>query len=376
MSIAIVGAGFGGLAAAGKISKLRDQKILLFDKNRYTTMFPALPDVAGDKIEPRFLKGDIARRIPPNVSFVNERVISLDLDESLIHTSENEYHFDYLLIATGSVTNFFGFDQNLNDLYTLTSLEEAERIRREFPSYLEKISSPHVVLSGAGYTALELASHLSVMAASRGVQLKITLVEKAKGILPFLSPKQKKHIIRYLRRKNFEVKTNNTIEHFDGNGVRLESGEEYEDVFLCWTTGTKFSIPEVKGDLDRLRDGRIKVLDTLQAPGYANVFACGDSAAIHSGETYLRKAVNFAIYSGASAGGNLYRLIRKKPLRPFRPIDLGWVIPLHKDSVGLVFGKIPLYGKIGLRMHYMMCGYRNYNLPNRTMFLKMALRLY
>lgn len=376
MVIIILGGGFAGLAAARKLAVLQgNHQVFLFDKNSYSTMLPSLPDAAGCRMPPQFLKEEIARLLPEGIEFKNENVCLVDLENRFIKTEKNQYCFDYLLFAAGSTSNFYGFNQSLERLYTLTTLTEAERIREDFAGYLYRAPHPHLVLSGAGYTALELAGNLSFAAQKSQKTLRITLAERAPDFLPFLSSSQKERIRRYIKRMKFDLKLNDFIEVFDGRNVRLHSGAEFEDVFFCWTAGTKFAIPQIIGKMDLLADGRIVVDECLRAPQYDGVFAAGDSAAMACGGGYLRKAVNFAIYSGARAGDNIVRSIRSKRLKPFRAVDLGWVIPLIDDSVGVVFGKIPVCGRLGLRMHYFMCGYRNFNWTNRRRFFQFSLTL-
>ena len=365
------------MAASKKLSGIAaEHEVIVIDRHDYTTMIPALPDLAGDKIPGNILTADVRTKMPEGIRFVHDEVVSVDLDKKTVTTKTKKIDYNFLVIASGSVTNFFGFNQNLDNIYTLTSFPEAERIKKDFSEYLSGNDNPHVVLSGGGYTALELAGSLNYMASRKNREVKITLVEKSVAILQILSYPQLKRIHDYIDRHKFKLITEDVIEKFDGSNVRLDSGKEYEDVFLCWTTGTKFAIPEIKGKLDRLPDGRIKVGETLQAPGYPGVFAAGDSAAIKKDGHYIRKAVNFSIYSGAAAGDNIKRSIRAGTLKKFHPVDLGWVIPLHNDSVGEIFGKIPVWGKPGLRMHYFMCGFRNYNMKNAAGFYKTALKLF
>jgi len=127
--------------------------------------------------------------------------------------------------------------------------------------------------------------------------------------------------------------------------------------------------------MERLTDGRIKVSRDLQVPAHPEVFACGDAAAMEHRGGYLRKAVNFAFYSGLRAGKNAAAFLLEHKMKPFRPVDLGWVIPLVDDSVGRIMGGLPVWGRTGLRLHYFMCGYRNFSGRNMRAFIRMALRL-
>jgi NADH dehydrogenase FAD-containing subunit len=107
---------------------------------------------------------------------------------------------------------------------------------------------------------------------------------------------------------------------------------------------------------------------------YTNVFAAGDSAVLKSGGTVLRKAVNFALGSGVTAGRNIAADIRSQPLERFRPVDLGWVIPFCDMGVGLLFQRVPVRGRVPLALHYAMCGLRHFNTRNRLVFWGRALR--
>jgi NADH dehydrogenase len=112
----------------------------------------------------------------------------------------------------------------------------------------------------------------------------------------------------------------------------------------------------------------------LSLPNYPNVFAAGDAAAIEHNGQVLRKAVNFAFHGGRHAGRNLARRLRGRATRPFRPVDLGYVIPLHATSVGRLPLGIWIRGYLGIRLHSLMCGLRNYSFKGFAGCLKLALK--
>lgn len=378
MNIIIIGGGFSGLQALTKLKSVSanpNHKVTLIDRKDYACMIPAAPDVAGGRIDPEILVEDLKNLIPVGVKFARCNVQHLDLENKKINTDKDDYSYDYLVIASGSDPNFHGFDQHLEKVFPLTGLKHAEKIKREFDVYLEQKDNPKVVISGTGYTALELAGNLKVAAQRKNRKIHLTLVEMSDQILPFLSEKQRNRIHRFIKRMGFELMTGDRVIKFDGENVILDSGKEIKGVFLCWTTGAKISIPEIKGDIDQINDGRLKVNSFLQPDGYPEVFVAGDAAAISSNGGYLRRAVNFSYYSGTCAGENIARSLDGRNLKKFKPLDLGWVIPLLDDSVGIVFGKIPIKGKIGLRMHYFMCGFRNFNKSNAREFYKISLKL-
>ncbi|MBN1902132.1 FAD-dependent oxidoreductase [Candidatus Sumerlaeota bacterium] len=380
MNILILGCGFAGLAALKKAAALmknrHDVHILAIDKNDYATMIPSLPDVAGGKMEEEFVTERISKFIPPDVIFKKETIRKIDFNERCVHSDSKKYPYDYLLIAAGSVTNFYKFRQNLEKIHTLHCLEDALRIKSEFTHYANINRTGDVVISGGGYTGIELGFSLKNLSRRIGSRIDIHIIEQAPDILTFLPRFTKQYTDEKIHEKGIRVITGTTIYEFDGRTVSLTNGEVIENAFVCWCAGTKFAISEVTGKHRSIGDGRILVDEHLRVPEHPEVFACGDSAAIMRKGAPLRKAVNFAIHSGAKAGYNLAQLIQDKPLKPFKPIDLGWVIPLGEVGVGRIFNLITLEGKIPLRLHYFMCGFRNFNKRNARKFYKMAMKPY
>ncbi len=379
MNIIIPGCGFAGLHALcqlgslfGKIAGLR---ILVFDKNEYTTMIPSLPDLAGARIQREFLTEEIRKLIPKGVEFKHEKIISINLHESRIQTEKDAYPYDYLVLATGSATNFYGFNQNKDRIYKLDSLDDALRISKDLKKFLDANSDPNIAIVGGGYTGIELACNLKSLSGKLNKSPCIHIIEKSDDILAFLPEGMRNYVKGKLGQKGIQLITGASIAEFDGCNISLTNGQKIRDVFLCWCAGSKFAVPEVVGNHKTIGDGRIIVNPFLQIKEHPNVFVCGDAAAISHKNGYLRKAVNFAVYSGTAAGKSLKNLILGKKLKAYKPSDLGWVIPFGNDSMGVIFNRVNVRGRIGLRLHYLMCGYRNYCLKNRLEYFKKALLL-
>ncbi|MBD3343763.1 MAG: NAD(P)-binding protein [Chitinivibrionales bacterium] len=376
MRIVIIGGGFAGRAAAHSLRKLgRYHRILLFDRHPYTTMIPALPDFAGGKLEESMLKGTLRKRTPGAISFVNRAVDHINLDSHTVTSGSEHWKYDKLIMACGSKTDFHGFSPSGGTVYPLDSLPASAQIRRDFPAYLQKKGAQsHLIISGGGYNGLELGCSLKRMAEQKGGHCRVTIVEMLDKILAFLPAHLHRHVMAFIDRAGIEVMTGTKIDEYDGAQVTLSNGTQIKDPFMCWTAGTKFAVDNVSAvNASRLKDGRFKVESTLQVKSYPDVYAAGDAAAIKKGSSYLRKAVNFSLYSGSMAGKNCAAELTDNPQKPFYPLDPGWIIPMCKTSVGKIFGIIPVSGVTGLRLHYFMCGYRNYSLFN---FLKFGTRFF
>ena len=367
----IVGGGFAGLQACYAMRGAA-KEILLIDPSPVTTMLPALPDLAGGWIPERLVRHPLAELLPPNATHLQKAVSSIDLDAASLVAGGETIGYDHLLIAAGSAPNFYGTDFPRDQMHPLASLPDALRIQADFSAYLKDADRPHVLVAGTGYTGLELAMSLFFRAKAAGTPCGVTIVDPTPILLPSLPDKQRKHVMDFLTAQGAEVRLGVAVEHFDGHNA-LAGGRPYENVFFCWAAGSVFAIPRVTGRVERLRDGRLKVAADLSLPNYPNVFAAGDAAAIERRGQALRKAVNFAYYGGKRMGRNVAKRLRGKPTRPFRPVDLGWIVPFHETSIGRLPLGLWVRGRLGVRLHQVMCGIRSYSFANFAGSLRLAL---
>jgi NADH dehydrogenase len=187
--------------------------------------------------------------------------------------------------------------------------------------------------------------------------------------------KTRAKIREYLDSRGIEVLTSTSLQRLVGQTAELSNGDRIENALVCWSAGMKATQEDIEGDLERTKEMRIRTNAALQLPSHPEVFVAGDAAALEKGGTLLRRAVNFSIYSGRRAGKNVARMITGKVPRPFRPADLGWVIPLSEISTGRILNTIPVGGSFGLRLHYFMCGFRHFGPSYSWEFYKTALRL-
>ncbi len=336
-------------------------------------MLPALPDLAGDWLPDSLVKRPLSECLPPPVRHLQQAVSSIDLDASTVMAGSRLLPYDHLLIAAGSVPNYFNVPFPRDQMHPLATLEDARRIQQDFAAYLQNETHPHLLVAGSGYTGLELAMSLFFRAKANGKSCAVTIVDPTPILLPSLPEKQRQYVLDFLTAHGVQVRLDVAVESFNGRDA-LAGGITYQNIFFCWAAGSTFAVPEIKGTVDRLRDGRLNVSADLSLPNYPNVFAAGDAAAIESHGEPLRKAVNFAYYGGQHMGNNVARRLHGKTTLPFHPLDLGWVVPFHETSIGrLPFG-LWIHGHLGVRLHHLMCGIRNYSLNNFAGCLKLALK--
>lgn len=369
MRVVIIGGGFGGIAAAEKLyNKLPFEsgvEIILIDKNQYTTMIPSLPDISGNRIKYKYAAEYFRKVLPRGIKFLNYEVKEVDLTNKTIYMDEKKLNYDYLIFSPGSRAAID--EDKLKVSYTMNSLQDALKIRDAFYRKTNKNEVTNVVIAGAGYTGVELACNLLNFANESNKKVAVTLVEKSERILPMLNEEISKDVLSKLNQLGINVIIKDEVIDNDGEKVTLKSNKLIDNAFLCWCSGEKISLSP-KGKYKTIEDGRIIVDEFLRIPEHPEVFVVGDAAAVKSAEVYLSRALNYAYLEGKSAGRNVASLITGEKLTSFKPKGNGWIIPLYLTSVTENKGGTNK-GKLGLFLHYLKCGLKNYNGRNTRKYI-------
>ncbi|MGM0443206.1 MAG: NAD(P)/FAD-dependent oxidoreductase [Fibrobacterota bacterium] len=368
MDIVICGGNFAGRAALRRLKSLKDShRITLIDRVSHATMIPSLPDAAAGTVKDELIYADHGALLK-GVQLQQDTIQRIDPARNRIIGSTREYAYDYCICATGSAALQLPVDMGDITVHQLISLNDALRIRSAFAEYCRINAAPHLVIIGGGYTGCELAGVFG------GGDVPVTMVDMGEKIIPFLDEGERKKIEGELDRLGIDRRMKTAVDGADGKDLLLSSGERIAAPFVISAAGTVSSV-EFPDEIGRERDGRIQVEPSLQMPGYANLFVCGDAAALRDpAGNLLRKAVNFSKMSGARAGDNCRRCVEGNALRSFRAVDPGWVIPVGKQSVGRLFGRVKISGKPGILLHYCMSGLQNFSLKNFFGFLGITLR--
>jgi NADH dehydrogenase len=372
----VIGGGFAGVQATRAAARRSPHaRVTLIDRNEYATMIPALPDVLSGRIRTDALAQPLAPALGGDVELLIAEVEHMDLNAREIRTSDGVRAYDYLVVASGSSPAYFGFEPEDGRLHSVHTLDAALAFRRALEDRLSRAPHAPVVIVGAGYTGLEVASCLTAGAGASGATPRIIVVELADSGLGFLGERERARVLRYFESIGVEIRTGTSLERYAGGTAYLSDGESLDEALVCWAAGMRGRTDGIDGTLERTRDGRIITTPALQLPAHPEVFVAGDAAALGADGDVARRAVNFSFYSGRRAGANVAASIAGRPLRDFRPVDLGWIIPLGDESVGRVFGAIKVGGALGLRMHYTMCGFRRFAAGYAGEFYRTALHL-
>ncbi len=334
--------------------------IRLIDKRPTSDFLPLLPDIIGRGLSGRQLSCDISRVCSKlGAGFCAFEVGQVDLDKRIVAGGKESLSYDYLIIACGAQTNFYGNQNASDNAFRFDSVSDAERLSRAVSSG----GYENFIVSGAGYTGIEAAGNIWLFARKNKRSANIVIVEKAASILGPLPGWVKEHVKGNLSKMNIRVMVNCAIEKIEGQKVRLCGGQEFDKAMVVWTAGVKTPDFIQRLSLEKNPQGRIAVDEYLGIG--RDCFVAGDCAYFKSAGEYLRMAVQFARTQGDCAALNVIRSIKGLPLAGYRPFDFGYIIPMANNlSCGRVLGA-DLKGRLATLLHYLICIYRSCGIKNK-----------
>ena len=359
--VVIVGAGFGGLNAARALRRAPVQ-VVLVDRNNYHLFQPLLYQVATAGLEPE----EIARparailRRQKNFDFRMVDVTRVDLAARRLETSGGVIGYDYLVLAFGGETNFFGLESMRIHGLGLKDIPDAVEIRNRVLTCFEQAmleSDPErrralltFIVVGGGPTGVEMAGALSELIRLVLVKdyprlnikdVRILLLEATDKLLAALPERLREAAGKTLWRKYVEVRFGATVADYDGAQVRLKSGEVIPAQTVIWAAGVRAAPLSAALGLQPGggRQGRMAVEPTLQVPGHPEVFIIGDAAYREQDGAPLPMVAPVAIQMGKSVARNIAHLVRGQPLEPFRYRDQGTLATIGRNAaVANVYG--------------------------------------
>jgi len=359
--IIIIGGGFAGLSVAGRLSKCGlDLEVSIFDKRGHFDFLPLIPDAIGRQINPEFLQyniSDLSGKL--KFKFIKEEVVSVDLGFRSVATSLSTYAYDFLVVASGSQTNFFGNQEIQDHAYALNSVDDVKKVQ----DALAGNRFENFVICGGGYTGVEAATNLWRYFKKKGLTREIIIVERAPAILGPLPEWMKLYARDNLKNMAIDILANSSVEDIKEDRVVVSGGRVFTRAMVIWVAGVRTADFIQRMPMEKNPQGRIVVDEYLRFD--QNCFCAGDTAYFGGKNNFLRMAVQFSITEGDRAAVNIIRSIKNLPLRKFKPRDLGYIIPMaNNSSCGRVFG-LNVKGLFSTLLHFAMCIYRSHGPKNR-----------
>jgi len=353
--IVIIGGGFAGINLAKSLNN-KDLQVVLLDKHNYHTFQPLLYQVSSSGLEPDSIAYPLRKILKKhkNSFFRLTEVEHIDADKNEIKTSIGTLHYDFLVIATGTKTNFFGNKTIEANSMPMKSVPQALNIRSLILQNFEKaaISTSkedrqaylNFVIVGGGPTGVELAGAIAELKNHilprdyhdlDSGDMQIHLLEGADRVLPPMSEHASAKASVFLESLGVHVHTNVFVKDYDGKRVTTNSNVELHTETLIWAAGVTGSpIHGLKAESLLERANRYKVNCFNQIEGYKTIFAIGDIASMTT-ENYPNghpQVAQPAIQQGKLLGKNLMRFINNQSPKPFVYNDKGSMATIGRNK--------------------------------------------
>ena len=344
--VVIVGAGFGGLALARNLSKNADIQVVLIDKNNYHQFQPLFYQVAMAGLEPSSIAFPLRKvfQSKKNVHIRVTEVTRINTAQNNIETPFGTIDYDFLVLALGATTNFFGMQNIMDYALPMKSISEAIALRNKLLQNFEdavtaenediKCGLLNVVVVGGGPTGVEVSGMLAEMKKHILPKdypeidfdaMQIYLFESSAEVLEAMSDESSVKGKQYLEKLGVNLRLGERVIDFDGQNVFTNNGDKIRTNNVIWAAGVKGNSIEGLPAEIFTRGNRMKVNRYNQVEGFENVFAIGDIANMIE-EKYPNghpQVAQTAIQQGALLAKNLLRILKKQPLLPFTYKDLG-----------------------------------------------------
>lgn len=386
--VVIIGCGFGGVSLVKELEKKPFQVVML-DKRNYHTFQPLLYQVSTSGLEPDSIAYPIRKILKKNKDayFRMAEVKQIDDKKQLVQTNIGDITYDYLVIATGSKTNFFGNKSVEENAIWIKTVPQALNLRSLILENFEEATITddpdrrkallNFVIAGAGPTGVELSGALAELRKNvipKDFQdidpedIHIHLIEGLEKVLPPMSETSSANAQKYLEELGVEIHLNTFVDSYENQVVKTSNEElSFNTETFIWSAGvTGAAIEGLKNRALLEKANRYKVNTFNQIEGYDNVFAIGDIALMSSSD-YPKghpMVAQPAIQQGRHLAKNLLRILNKQNLLPFDYFDKGTMATVGRNKAVVDLNKIKFGGAfawfVWMFVHlWFLVGFRN-----------------
>jgi len=382
--VVIVGAGFGGLRAARALRRVPVDVILL-DRHNYHLFQPLLYQVATAGLEPEHIARPVRAilRRQPHFDFRMVEMTGLDVGARHVLTGDGPIPYDYLILAFGGETNYFGLEGVRRHAFGLKDTAEAVAIRNRVLSCFERaVLESHgesrrtlltFVVVGGGPTGVEMAGALSELIRLVLVKdyprlnikdVRVLLLEATDHLLGAMPARLQAAAEETLWRKHVEVRFGAAVQDYDGGRVTLGGGEVIPAQTLIWAAGAQAASLTTRLGLPTARQGRVAVEPTLEVAAHPEIYVIGDAAYLEVAGQPLPMMAPVALQMAETVAANIARRLRGEPARAFQYRDPGSLATIGRHAAvayirGVAFKGFPAW-VVWLTVHIIqLIGFRN-----------------
>jgi NADH:ubiquinone reductase (H+-translocating) len=368
--VVIAGAGFGGLTCARRLERA-EVDVLLIDQYNYHLFTPLLYQVATAVLDPGEIARPVRELIRPldNVDFKQAEITGADLEKRLLLTDRGPVPYDYLVLATGSQSDYFGNKSLARHAFGLKDLPQGLALRNRVLAQFEASrwatdsEQRRVMLTfavvGGGPTGVELAGALSELIRLvlrkdyRDLDLgevRVLILEASDSLLAAFTVALREAARKSLEKKGVEVIFGARVEEVTEDSLRLAGGKELAAGTVVWTAGVRASDIGTAVGAKLGRQSRMEVDPTLQVRGHPMVFVIGDLAGPVDGGAPLPMLIPVAMQQGRHVADTIAELVQNGGPRAFRYKDPGIMATIGRNSAVAQLGRVHLSGFLGWLM--------------------------
>lgn len=365
--VIIIGGGFGGLEVAKGLRTTKIQTVL-FDKYNHHTFQPLLYQVATSALETSSIVFPFRRHFAKQDNFIFRlgEVKEIKAGENCIETSIGSVTYDFLVIATGAETNFYGLKDVQENAQPMKTIIDSIKLRNILIRNIETAlliedkelmnSYMDIVIVGGGPTGVELAGAIAELKKYvfpkdypelEMTQMDIHLIEATPRLLNGMSDIAGAKALQYLQEMGVKVHLNCVVKSYNGHQVVFNTGEKLISKTLIWAAGVKGN-PVFGLHAESLgKATRLKVDEFNIVKGYHNIFAIGDVALMEGDPGFVNGHPMMAppaMQQGELLASNIKQLIAKQPLKPFRYNDKGSMATIGRNKAVVDMGKLRFQG--------------------------------
>jgi len=386
--LVIIGAGFAGLKLARKLNNHPDFQITLIDKNNYHQFQPLLYQVASANLDASnvsFPLRNIFKR-SKNVSIRIGEVFGINQETNKLETSFGRLGYDYLIIATGAITNFFGNSQIESRTFPMKSTLEALQIRNTMIQHFEDAlsskladieTSLSIVVVGGGPTGVEMSGALAELKRDTlpleypeldFTKMQVILLEGGPKLLGTMSKVSSQKSESYLKDMGVTVMTNSLVKEYDGHTIILQNGTSIESSLVIWAAGVKGTYPAGIPTNTVTANQQLKTEQNNLLIGSKNIFVLGDVAMMESEEfpKGYPQLASVAIGQAENLANNFIRMAKGQAILPYKFVDKGSMATVgrNKAVVDMAWPKWSFQGffawLVWMGLHlFLLIGFKN-----------------
>ncbi len=365
--LVVLGGGFAGISLVKKLKGCRVQ-IVLFDRNNYHTFQPLLYQVATAGLEPDSIADPLRKQLEPvkNFYFRMGEVYEVDRKAKLISTEIGTLSYDYLVVATGSKTNYFGNESIMQNAFVLKQVPHALDLRSHILQNFEAATITrdekelqarmNILIVGGGPTGVEVSGALGELKKNilpkdypelEFDKMKIILMEGSERLLNGMSEFAGEKALKYLEKFDVDIQLNTLVKSYDGLTATLSDDTTIDTYTLIWAAGVKGNFPE--GFPEEAIDANRLVVDEFnKVKGCDDIFAIGDVAVMKT-DDYPKghpMLAPVAIQQGRHFARNIRRMLKGKEMDPFSYKDKGSMATIGRNKAVVDIGKLKFGGFI------------------------------